>query len=164
MFIYGLNPIKEVQSDYNMVLYGAGTEVPTRLIHELTFPVVDVWSGKGGTKSNFNNLSNKVITTYLRETMTEQNATFSAMQLCLRPQLQLRLHIIHPNSLRDSQLRYLSSAYVVHMAVITRNKIKIAFHLIVICYFYMLSFQMSVLKAIPRDHLMNAEQRNVRYS
>jgi hypothetical protein len=79
-----------------MVLYGAGTEVPTRLIHELAFPVVDVWSGKGGTKNNFNNLSNKVITTYLRETMTEQNATVSATQLCLRPHLQLQLHIIHP--------------------------------------------------------------------
>jgi hypothetical protein len=110
--------------------------VPTRLIHELTFPVVDVWSGKGGPKSNFNNLSNKVITMYLKETMTEQNATVSAMQLRLLHQLQLHLHIILPNSLRDSPVLYLSSAHVVHMAVITQNKIKIYFQLIVICYFY----------------------------
>jgi hypothetical protein len=125
---------------------------------------VDVGSSKGSAKSNFNNLSNKVITTYLKETMTEQNATVSAMQLCLLPKLQLHLHIIHPNSLRDSPPRYLASSYVVHMAVITQNKIKIAFQLIVICYFYVLSFQMSVLKATPDGHLMNAEQRNVRYS
>jgi hypothetical protein len=112
--------------------------VPTRLIQELTFPVVEFSSSKGGTKRDFINLSNKVITLCLKETMTEQNATVSALQLWLLPQLQLHLHVTHRNSLRDAPRRDPSSSFsVVHMAVITQNNIKIAFQLFVICYFYM---------------------------
>jgi hypothetical protein len=92
------------------------------------FPLVEVWSSKGGAKSNFNNLSNKVITLCLKETMTEQNATVSALQLWLLPQLQLHLHVTHRNSLPDATQRYHSRSFsVVHMAVILQNKIKISF-------------------------------------
>jgi len=93
------------------------------MIQELTFPLVEVWSSKGGTKSDFNNLSNEVITSRLKETMTEQNATVSALQLRLLPQLQLHLHVTHRNSLRDGPQRYLSSSFsVVHMSVIKQNR------------------------------------------